>query len=354
MNDKVRTAMGTPNKPDIFFNWGGGSIRDYAQSNRLVDMTSTLAGDPTWRDSFVASVLAAGEIDGKNYAIPMKGMQPVILFYNKTMFAQAGLQPPKTWQDLLTLVDTFKAKGVTPLVLGGADSWTELMYLEYLVDRLGGPTVFQDIADAKPDAWKNPVLLQSVTMIRELVDRGAFGPNYSSVGYGNGSASALFSQGKGAMHLMGTWEFTSQVSTAPDFAKNDLGFANFPGVDGGKGDPASVVGNPTNYFSVTTSDHSSSCVDFLKTQMTSDSYVDALIKAGDIPAITGLESRLSAAPNPAFATAIYDMVAKAPSFTLSWDQALPTDKGQDVVTNLQQVFNKQMEPDAFVSALAAS
>ncbi|QGN35242.1 extracellular solute-binding protein [Microlunatus sp. Gsoil 973] len=216
---------------------GGGSIREYAEADLLVDLTPKLTSDTTWRDTFVKSVLDAGKIGDKYYDIPLKGMQPVLLFYNKTMFADVGVKPPETWDDIKSLVNTFKQKEITPFVLGGQDSWTELMYLEFLVDRLGGPEVFQRVENGDAAGWGDPVFLKSLEMIRELVDMGAFGTNYSSIGYGNGSASALFAKGKAAMHLMGTWEFTSQQGSNPKFVKNDLDYTNFPAVDGGKGGP---------------------------------------------------------------------------------------------------------------------
>jgi xylobiose transport system substrate-binding protein len=266
------------------------------------------------------------------------------------MFEKNNLEVAKTWDDLLNLVDAFKSKGIVPFVLGGADAWTELMYLEYLVDRIGSPTVFQAIADGKPDAWADPAMKEALDRIVELVDAGAFGDKYSSVAYGNNAASTLFAQGKGAMHLMGTWEFTGQVNAAPEFAKNDLGFANFPLLPGGKGDAANVVGNPTNYFSVTQGDWADDAVKFLH-QMSDDTYVGQLIKAGEIPAISGIESKLEESPDPRFAKAVYDMVQTAPTFTLSWDQAFDSATAEKMNTNLQQVFNKQITPDKFVTIM---
>jgi xylobiose transport system substrate-binding protein len=352
MNDKVRTAMGTPNRPGIFFNWSGGSIREYATNDLLVDFTSAFEKDPDWKAKFLPSILGAGEIDGKPFGIPMKGVQPVILFYNQTMFEKYSLQPAKTWDELLNLVKVFKSKDIVPFVLGGADAWTELMYLEYLVDRVGGPDVFGEIAKGTDGAWGNPAVKTALERIVELVEAGAFGNKFSSVGYGTNAASTLFSQGRGAMHLMGTWEFTTQVNAAPAFAKKSLGFANFPSVPNGTGDPANVVGNPTNYFSVTNDQWSDDCVTFLH-QMSDDTYVKQLIGAGEIPAISGIEGQLSSSPNPRFSTAVYSMVQKAPSFTLSWDQALSSDAAEKMTTNLQQVFNKQITPDKFVSTMNA-
>jgi xylobiose transport system substrate-binding protein len=85
--------------------------------------------------------------------------------------------------------------------------------------------------------------------------------------------------------------------------------------------------------------------------MSDDTYVGQLIKVGEIPAIAGIESKLENSPDPKFAKAVYSMVQTAPTFTLSWDQAFASDVAEKMVTNLQQVFNKQITPDKFVTTM---
>lgn len=178
---KLQTALGSPNAPDVFLNWGGGNLSTYVKSGNVADLSGDL--DPAFKAKFLPSVLAGGTIDGKIYGVPMEGVQPVALFYNKDVFAKAGIdEPPATWQDLLDAVDRMKAKGVTPIALAGSQAWTELMWIEYLLDRVGGPQVFAGIQAGKPGAWKDPAVTTALTMIRDLVDRGAFGTNYGSVG----------------------------------------------------------------------------------------------------------------------------------------------------------------------------
>ena len=148
-------------------------------------------------------------------------------------------------------MDAFKTQGVIPIVLPGTQAWTELMYLEYLLDRVGGPQKFADIVAGKPGAWRDPAVLQALTMCQDLAERGAFGKNFASINYDNTGASRLFATGKAAMFLMGSWEYTSQASNNPDFVTSgNLGWVPFPAVEGGAGDPKNVVGNPSNYFSV--------------------------------------------------------------------------------------------------------
>jgi xylobiose transport system substrate-binding protein len=350
--DKLRVSMGSPNPPDLLFNWGSGSIRNYVQTGGLMDLGPKLAADTAWKNSFLPSVLDAGKIDGKYYGIPLRGMQPVILFYNKTLFAEQGQKPPTTYDELLKLVDYFKSKKIQPFALGGLDQWPNLMWLEYLVERAGGPSVFENIAAGKPGAWQDPAVTTALQQIRDLVDRGAFGTNFNSVNYVNDGAGLLFAKGRAAMHLMGTWEVSNQVDRHRAFAAKDLSFAPFPLVAGGKGDPNAVVGNPTNYFSVSAkSADKDAAVDFLKKEMAASAYVDALIKSGDVPAVTGLDSKLAASPQPDFARYVYQLVQKAPSFTLSWDQALLPQFKTPLLSNLQKVFIKKQSPEQFVSAM---
>lgn len=349
--DKLHVSMGSANKPDVFYNWGGGSIRTYARQDMLVDLTPHFDKDKAWKDSFLPSVLDAGKIDGKYYGVPARGMQPIILFYNKAVFADLGVQPPKTWTELLAVVDRAKAGGIIPFALAGGDAWTELVWPEYLVDRIGGPEVFNNIAAGKKDAWKDPAITKAIDMIRDLVQRGGFGDSYASVRWDGAGASTLIAQGKAAMHLMGSWEYTNQVTDQPEYAKNDQGFTDFPTVEGGAGDPKAIVGNPTNYFSVTKdSKHVDAAIEYLKQEMSSDAYVDKWLEMGDVPAVSGLESRMDKAADPAFAKMVYDMVNQAPTFQLSWDQAVERAQAQPMLDALQKVFLGEMDAAGFVKA----
>ncbi|APU21862.1 ABC transporter substrate-binding protein [Actinoalloteichus sp. GBA129-24] len=349
---RLRVSMGTPNAPSVFFNWGGASIRSYVEVDQVADLTDRLAADTAWRDSFLPAVLDAGRIDDRNYGIPLRGMQPVVLFYHTELFAENDLRPPANWAELLDLVDRFQAIGVTPFALAGSESWTQLMWLEYLVDRLGGEQVFERISAGEEGAWGDPAMIGALDRIGELVERGAFGTNFSSVNYGAGGASTLFAMGDAAMHLMGTWEYPNQLDQQPDFARDALGWTTFPVLEDGDGDPSAVVGNPTNYFSVNSAAADvEAAVEFLREHMNSDAYVDALIAAGDVPAITGLEDRLSTSPNAEYALFIYEMVQSAAAFTPSWDQALPPEVARIMLTTLQEVFLGERDAAGFVEVL---
>jgi xylobiose transport system substrate-binding protein len=351
--DRMRTAMGSNNAPDIFFNWGGGSIVDFVNEDMLVDLTDIIADDPELSEAFIPSILEAGAIDGRVYGIPMRGVQPVILYYNTTLFEEHGLQPPATWDDFLNVVDTLAGHGVTPVALAGAEAWTEMMWLEYLVDRYGGAEVFDRIRNGDAEGWADPSMLRAAETVRDLVDRGAFGDDFRSVSYTNDSASTLFAQGEAAMHLMGSWEYANQLANQPEFAENDLGFTTFPAIPDGAGDPANVVGNPTNYWSINSSvegERLDAALEFMRL-MASEDYAARLVENGDVPTTNNAQELLDGHPNPQFGLFQYDMVSQAPAFTLSWDQALPASQSAPLIDNIERLFAGQLSPQEFVDAM---
>lgn len=342
-------VLGTPHAPDVFLNWGGGGLTELVDAGQVVDLTEAVAAHPGFAEAFLPTVLAGGRVHGRQYGLPMDGMQPSVLFYNRKVFADAGLRPPRTYPELLNLVDEFKAREIIPIALAGAQGWPQLMYLMYLTDRIGGPGKFADILAGKPDAWSDPAVLQAVTLSQELAARGAFGSGFSGIGYDSDIPSQRLAAGEAAMHLMGAWEYGNLRIVDADFARDDLGWVPFPAVPGGAGDARNVVGAPANYFSVlTASAHVDVVVDFLLQVLLSDRYLDGLQAAGEVPGVT----RPPAGSADGFTTFVYQLAAQAPSFTLAWDQALSPTAGGFLNHNLGKLFRSELTPEQFVADMA--
>jgi xylobiose transport system substrate-binding protein len=353
----LQTAIGSPNAPDIFYNWGGGNLKGYVDAGQVADLTAALDADPAVRDAFLPTVLDVGTIDGKVYGVPMQGVQPVSFFYNKKVFAAAGITAfPTTWPEFLGVEDKLEAAGVQPIALAGSQPWTELMYLEYLLDRNGGPSKFRAIVDRAPGAWSDPAVRTSLQQLRDLVTRGAFGTNFSAVNYDNQGSQALLTSGRAAMELMGSWEVTSLNDNFPDFLRaGTLGWADFPAVTGGAGDPAGIVGNPSNFYSVSArSADVPAAARFLVQEMASPEYVRGMIDVGQVPAVKGLDQQVRTGQFADFNSYSYAQVQKAPSFTQSWDQALPAGVSQTMLTDLAQVVLGTMTPEQFGTAMDAA
>lgn len=355
---KVRTAVGAGQGPTFIYGWGGGVLKSYVDAGQVEDLTDFLKENPEVKDRYLPSILRNGEIDGKQYAVPNNNVQPVVLYYNKEVFDKVGAQPPKTWDELMALVPKFKEAGIAPFSLGGQSKWPDLMWLEYLVDRVGGPEVFANIAANKPNAWSDPAVVESLTKIQELVDAGGFVNGFSSIAADSNADQALLYTGKAAMILQGGWIYQGMKKDAADFVKSGkLGFTTFPTVEGGKGDPTNVVGNPSNFWSISskaTDAQKKAALDYVKDGMFTETDTQALIGSGAVPVVNGIESKLEASPDKDFLTFLYGLAKNAPDFTLSWDQALSPAQGDAMLSNLDQIFLKKITPEQFVSTMNAT
>jgi len=350
---KIKTAIGAGEAPTVIWGWGGGTLRTYAENDQVEDLTSWFDENPDVKERLFPSSFGAATIDGKIYALPTETVQPIVLFYNRTIFDEVGVEPPESWDDIMALVPQFNDAGVAPFSLGGQSRWTNMMWLEFLFDRIGGPEVFQAVFDGEPNAWSHPAAIEGLTKVQELVEADGFIEGFSSITADSNADQALLYTGKAAMMLHGSWTYGSMAAEGGDFVSSGaLGFMNFPPVEGGKGDPSNTVGNPGQYLSISSeaSDEAKEVArEFFATEVLSDEEVSEWIAAGSVPIVNGTESELEAADNAEFLTFVYDVASNAESFAQSWDQALSPTAAEALLDNIAQLFQLSITPEEFAA-----
>ena len=124
---QFQTAAAAGEAPDIQYFWNGiyhmesvwfGYVRPV---NGLVSEDVIKASNPTLLSNFDGNVYRVGW-----YPIPM------VWYYNKDLFDQAGLDadnPPKTWDELLDACDKLRGKGIAPIGGGIQDGYWGEWYL---------------------------------------------------------------------------------------------------------------------------------------------------------------------------------------------------------------------------------
>src|ERR671934_2005724 len=84
--------------------------------------------------------------------------------------------------------------------------------------------------------------------------------------------------------FMGVWQFGITKSEAPSFLK-DMSFFPVPTVPGGKGTVNDLVGNPTNFYSVSTySKNKAAAIAYLKEQL-NPTRVKEILALGEVPPV---------------------------------------------------------------------
>ncbi len=354
---KIKTAIGAGQGPTIIWGWGGGGLKSYVDESQVEDLTSWFDENKDVKDKLFPSSFGAATVDGKIYAMPCETVQPIVLYYNKSVFEKAGAQPPTSWDDIMALVPKFNSQGIAPFSLGGQSRWTNMMWLEFLFDRIGGPEVFQAAFDGEKDAWSNPDAITALTKMQDLIKANGFIKGFSSITADSNADQALLYTGKAAMMLHGAWTYGSMKNDGGDFVKGGhLGWMNFPPVDGGKGDPSDTVGNPGQYLSISskaTDAAKETAKKFFKTGVLDQSEVKAWIDTGSIPIMKGGDANISGSADAEWLKFVYDVSSKAKVFAQSWDQALLPSAAETLLDNIAKLFQLSITPQQFATNLNA-
>ncbi|TDC26132.1 ABC transporter substrate-binding protein [Kribbella albertanoniae] len=85
--------------------------------------------------------------DGTTYGIPFKTAHKSAIWYRPSVFRAAGLQPPASWPDWLTVNRALAQAGIRPLSLAAGDGWVLTDFFENVL--LGiAPAVYAGLATA--------------------------------------------------------------------------------------------------------------------------------------------------------------------------------------------------------------
>jgi multiple sugar transport system substrate-binding protein len=291
----------------------------------------------------------ANPIKGKYYQLPANTQTIPPVYYNKKMFADAGVTgTPKTWADLLDASAKLKAKGLTPFVIGGGkDGFASSMILAGVVsvDVYGKTPDWLTQRRAGKVKFTDPDFEAAVGKFADLAQKGYIDKNNVSRDYA--ATEQAFLDGKGAMYPMGNW-FAANADTKPH--SFDIGVFNFPTADGKLVVPAYTGGG---MIVSATAKNLDAAKKFALAFQTDKTQLDASVKAdGLFPAIKGYQ--LPSDAGPVF-KAGYDLYKQAVDqnavvHTFRWETAddglLPglTDKVDAAAQDL--ISGRKSVPDA--------
>ncbi|MFC4600360.1 ABC transporter substrate-binding protein [Cohnella hongkongensis] len=201
----IRTRVVSKADMDIVWMFPN-QMREYVDQDVLMDMSNE-----AWKGNYLESAVQLGTVDGKTYGVPYN-YYAVVIFYNRDVFRDLGLEVPTSWEELLDVSEKIKASGLSPFVTGGKDAWaTQFMSSgQFGAYQHKDPLVFDKLASGEKK-WTDPEFADFFGPLSELVDKGYFLEN--SVGLGNAQVVQVFKEGKAAMYPMGSWaldEFTEE------------------------------------------------------------------------------------------------------------------------------------------------
>ncbi|OMF38863.1 hypothetical protein BK133_01290 [Paenibacillus sp. FSL H8-0548] len=211
--DLVSTRLATGDTPDLLFYWGQkGSITRLNPEKNLLDLSN---------EEYVSRINPAVtkyflKNDDKLYGIPVTGLSVSGVIYNKKVFADLGIEIPKTYDEFLAAAEKIKGAGITPVYEAGKEAWPLQIF---------GFNAMANIMKTQPDLMDKINTKQSTfDQVPEYVDALQKQADLQTKGYLNKDLfSATYDMsleqvatGKSAMIFQADWAISPLLEKYPD------------------------------------------------------------------------------------------------------------------------------------------
>lgn len=197
--------------PDVMeYNKGNATAGQLASQGLLTDLTD-IAKERGWDTLLSDSISATAQYtddglmgSGSWYGVPNYG-EYVLVYYNRQLFADAGLEVPGTLDEFTKVMDAFAAKGTTPLAEAGAEYplgqlWYSLVLTQADDAFIRNYQFFDNDVD-----WASDPIISGANLLKSWFDAGYISPDSSGLTAEDMGTS--FIAGNYPMMVSGSWWF---------------------------------------------------------------------------------------------------------------------------------------------------
>ncbi|SKC81906.1 glucose/mannose transport system substrate-binding protein [Krasilnikoviella flava] len=225
--DLLQTRLQAQDPPDTFQAHAGAELQDYIDAAQIEPVTD-LYDEFGLTDAFPADLMdRLTAEDGEIYSIPSNIHRANVVWTNRQVLTDAGLDPDATYDDLSSWMDdmeTLKKAGVTPLAV--AQAWTQVHLLETVLLADLGAEGYSGLWDGSTD-WEGPEVKAALEDFQTLMGY----TNTDRDGLDWPESQQLVIDGKAAFTVMGDWAEASYEEQKQELGTDYSAYA-VPGTDG--------------------------------------------------------------------------------------------------------------------------
>ncbi|APH03444.1 ABC transporter substrate-binding protein [Bacillus weihaiensis] len=178
-------------------------------------------------DKFPQDLIDMVSKDGNIYSVPVNIHRGNVLWYNKKVFEENGVEAPTTFDEFFEVADVLKEKGITPLALGDKEPWTASHLYETVLLGVLGAEDYGKLWTGEV-AFDDPKVVEAAETFKKMLSY--INDDHSSRNWQD--ATQLVANGEAAMNIMGDWAKGYLVNDLKLKVNEDFGYIATPGTDG--------------------------------------------------------------------------------------------------------------------------
>ena len=322
--------------PDVFIVSPGANLTDYVTPGVVAPLNEYLdANDGEWRKQFSSDAVFDGATyeDGNIYAMPLH-IAAACVFYNKDIFAEAGVEVPTTYDELLDVCQKIQDAGYTPITISAGTAWCLSMLAGYLCDREG---VDLDAVNSGAESWNNEKCIAAGEKLLELSQYF----QETAAGDSNDDATTAFYMGDAAILIQGSWAIGQINGGNPDFEPS-CGVFQFPAIEGGN-DPNRIIAKSDSLAMSSTTQYPEASIALMK-YFSDDTTQKAIAEVGGKIPVTNVEFDPSVAP--AQLSDVMDIFGNASGVFGFYNESLvSSDAGSEFDNEMVAIFQGEKTPE---------
>lgn len=327
---------------------GGEGIDIYAGQDGVDDPAAIMleVDESAFADRMGESVVESMRAgDGKIYGYPgADGLSSFGVIYNKTVFADAGVEVPTTLDELTAAYATIQDAGVTPLYVSGADGWTLLQHRNSVnANLIGDDPGVVDSLSANEASWSDvPGALPQYEALQEWAESGAINSDAVTAKYEN--ALAAVADGSAASLINGSWAIGEVRKVDADA---EIGFFVLPTENG---ENQIGLSRPNILHIAASSEVADEAAELLTFLIEPENVAAHLALSPGIPAFTDVTVENQ---DPAIADiqTYLDNGESGSAFDTATTFPTPQD---DIIASYQQLLAQQIDAAAFLEQVDAA
>lgn len=329
--EKIRVLVSNDGLPDIFSSWSHSFAENLVSSDRIMSLNDIIKEDADWSSNFMETQFDGFTFDDTTYGVPFT-VDGKAFFYNKSIFEENNIQVPKTYNDMIDALDSLQKAGYeTPLVEGLTNTWAISHYLGTIFQRIVDPEILAQDYNTSTAKFTDEGYIKGLEIFQELTSY----MGEVSTAIDHEAARNMFAAGEVPILYM---QF-AEVKMVQDIGDVNIGFFNFPSIDGGKGDQTALTGAPEGWM--LSKNAPPEAVEFLKFLTSPETAMEFTKVDGQLNAIKGGITEENANPTSLEA---YDILLDSSSTAVWFDNAVDINVADIFMRGGQSLATKQITP----------